>query len=76
MKVIRLFALTVIILVNSATAQQNGGKTTIPKNSVSFVSSQIQVVPIKDTNTEKNYELYIEVPEDYAENTSKTYPVI
>ncbi|MEX0361021.1 MAG: alpha/beta hydrolase-fold protein, partial [Allomuricauda sp.] len=76
MKVIRLFALTVIILVNSATAQQNGGKTTIPKNSTSFVSSQIQVVPIKDTNSEKNYELYIEVPGDYAENTSKTYPVI
>lgn len=37
---------------------------------------QIQVVPIKDTKTERNYELYIELPEDYSEDNNKTYPVL
>lgn len=37
---------------------------------------QIQVVPIKDTKTERNYELYIELPEGYSEDNNKTYPVL
>lgn len=76
MKVIRLFALTAAILINTATAQENGKKANTATNSASFESPQIQVVPIKDSNSEKNYELYIELPEDYAEHPSKTYPVL
>lgn len=42
----------------------------------SLVLPQIQVVPIKDTQTDRNYELYIELPEDYAKNPNKKYPVL
>ena len=36
----------------------------------------IQVIPIKDTQADRQYELYIKLPEDYAKNKDKTYPVI
>ena len=35
-----------------------------------------QVVPIKDTQSNKQYELLIKLPENYAENKDKKYPVI
>ena len=34
------------------------------------------VVPIKDSKEDRQYELYIKLPEDYAENTEESYPVI
>lgn len=36
----------------------------------------IQVVPIKDTQSDKQYELYIKLPEGYSENEEKAYPVL
>lgn len=42
----------------------------------SYEMPRTQVVPIKDSAADKQYELYIKLPEDYAENTDKTYPVI
>lgn len=41
-----------------------------------FTLSKIQVVPIKDTQADRQYELYIKLPEGYAKNKDKTYPVI
>lgn len=77
MRVIKLLVLSITIFTNTALAQENGAKElTSNKETSPLVLSQIQVVPIKDTKTEKNYELYIELPEDYAENTNKTYPVL
>jgi hypothetical protein len=35
-----------------------------------------QVIPIKDTQSNKQYELLIKLPENYAENKNKKYPVI
>ena len=35
-----------------------------------------QVVPIQDTQANKQYELLIKLPESYAQNTDKKYPVI
>jgi len=35
-----------------------------------------QVVPIKDTQSNKQYELLIKLPENYSENKDKKYPVI
>ncbi|WP_262696325.1 alpha/beta hydrolase [Kordiimonas aquimaris] len=35
-----------------------------------------QVVPIQDTKNDRQYELYIRLPEGYAENTNTHYPVI
>ena len=35
-----------------------------------------QVVPIQKAGTDRQYELYIKLPEDYAEDADKRYPVI
>jgi len=35
-----------------------------------------QIVPIKDTNANKQYELYVKLPEGYSKNKDKKYPVI
>ena len=35
-----------------------------------------QIIPIKDTQANKQYELYIKLPEKYAENKDRQYPVI
>jgi len=35
-----------------------------------------QVIPIKDTISNKQYELLIKLPDNYAKNKDKTYPVI
>ena len=63
--------------LNTVFAQENNanGNSEIVKGS-SLELPQIQVVPIRDTKTERNYELYIELPEDYSENNNKTYPVL
>ena len=71
--------LTIIFLaiLNVGFAQKNSVKeiaSTVVGSA--FESPQIRVVPIEDTQTERNYELYIELPEDYAENPNKKYPVL
>ena len=58
-------ALLITVMVNSVYGQQT-----------SLVVEQIKVVPITDPATEKNYELYIELPEDYTEDQDKVYPVL
>ena len=73
----RGLSLILIILSISAFAQDNNVNTMMSNaKGSSMVMPQIQVVPIKDTKTQKNYELYIELPSDYSENTDKTYPVL
>ncbi len=42
----------------------------------SYIMPSIQVVPIKDTQSNKQYELLIKLPESYEENEDKQYPVI
>ncbi|MCW9016622.1 MAG: alpha/beta hydrolase-fold protein, partial [Kangiellaceae bacterium] len=42
----------------------------------SYEMPGIQVVPIKDTQSNKQYELLIKLPENYTENKDKNYPVI
>jgi predicted alpha/beta superfamily hydrolase len=37
---------------------------------------RIQVTPIKDTQANRQYELYIKLPEGYTKNKDKNYPVI
>ncbi len=41
-----------------------------------FTLPRIQVVPIKDTQSDRKYELYIKLPEGYSENEDKAYSVI
>lgn len=77
MRAIKLLILSITIFANTAFAQENNVKEfTSNGEGTSLVLPQIQVVPIKDTKTKRNYELYIELPEDYAENNTKTYPVL
>ncbi len=77
MKAIKLFVLLITILANTAFAQENSVKERASNGEVSsLVLPHIQVIPIKDTKTERNYELYIKLPEDYSEDKNKTYPVI
>jgi len=66
-----------VLSLNTVFAQENNanGNSEIVKGS-SLELPQIQVVPIRDAKTERNYELYIELPEDYSENNNKTYPVL
>lgn len=42
----------------------------------SYELPRSQVVPIKSTETERQYELYIKLPEGYVENNDAEYPVI
>ncbi len=77
MKITKLLIWTFAISLNTVFAQENSViENTQNIEGTSLVLPQIQVVPIKDTETARNYELYIELPEDYSENENKTYPVL
>lgn len=78
MKTIKLLLLfTLIMPVYTAYAQKVSSKEFVAKDEgSSFELPHIRVVPIKDRNTERNYELYIKLPEGYAENKDKKYPVL
>ncbi len=77
MRTTKLLLITITMLANTAFAQENRAKEfALNMEGSPLVLPQIQVVPIKDTKTQKNYELYIELPEDYLENENKTYPVL
>ena len=77
MRTIKLVVLSITLFANSVLAQEKGVKDIASTRAgTSLVVPQIQVVPIKDTQNERNYELYIELPEDYAKNENKTYPVL
>ncbi len=73
MRTTKLFILIGAISINVVFAQKNsptseeGPYLTLPK---------IQVVPITETSTGRQYELYIKLPEGYPDSTSLQYPVI
>ncbi len=37
---------------------------------------RVQVIPIQDTQSDRQYELYIKLPEGYSENNDVKYPVV
>lgn len=61
-----LLILTFFLSLNTVFAQE----------STPMTLDQVQVIPIKDTQNDRNYELYIELPEGYAENPDRQYPVL
>ncbi|EDP70837.1 beta-lactamase [Flavobacteriales bacterium ALC-1] len=77
MRAIKLLILSITIIANTAYAQEKS-VTELASNAEgsSLVLPQIQVVPIKDSKNKRNYELYIELPEEYSENPNKAYPVL
>ncbi|GAB5379326.1 MAG: hypothetical protein Alis3KO_13130 [Aliiglaciecola sp.] len=41
-----------------------------------FEIPRTQVIPIQDSQSNKQYELYVKLPEGYADNKDKKYPVV
>ena len=64
-KILVLFCLSLLNLLSVKASET--GDFTLPK---------IQVMPIKDIQADRQYELYIKLPEQYAKNIKKSYPVI
>ncbi|MEP0266303.1 alpha/beta hydrolase-fold protein [Dokdonia sp.] len=69
MKTTKLLLLLCVISFNIVFAQENIEKSylELPK---------IAVIPIKDTKADRQYELYVKLPEGYSENNDIQYPVI
>ncbi len=61
-----LLALTFLLPLGSAAASELKP----------YEMPRTQVVPIQDTKSDRQYELYIRLPEGYSENTETKYPVI
>lgn len=57
-----------LLMLPFASAQANERK--------SYEMPRTEVIPIQESGTDRQYELYIKLPEDYAENTDARYPVI
>ena len=77
MKTILLSILTILTSISTAFAQnsllnsdsQTGGKSFL-------VLPHIEVIPVKDSETGRQYELYIRLPEGYSDTTGIQHPVI
>ncbi|MDY8136018.1 alpha/beta hydrolase-fold protein [Aquimarina sp. 2201CG5-10] len=69
MKTTKLLLIIYVISFHTVFAQENIKKSylELPKT---------EVIPIKDTKTNRQYELYVELPEGYSENNDTQYPVI
>ena len=67
---IQLFILVIVTSSNVTFAQEY----TREKSKLAF--ARTKVVPIKDTKNNRQYELYIRLPEKYAEKTDVKHPVI
>ena len=77
MKITKLLILSFAISLQAAFAQENSvnGNSQIVKESF-LVLPHIQVVSIKDAKNDRQYELYIELPEGYSEDNDKKYSVL
>lgn len=76
MKSMKLLLLTCLISLNIVFAQENSTKDLQTVEISNLELPRIQVIPIKDTKADRQYELYIKLPEEYAENNETKYPVI
>ena len=66
MKTIRLLLCTLFLGMIAVYAQAQSP----------LVLTKIEVIPIQDTGNDRQYELYVKLPEGYAENDSLLFPVI
>ncbi|MFP2994792.1 alpha/beta hydrolase-fold protein [Spongiivirga sp. MCCC 1A20706] len=77
MKITYLPILTIFLSLSTVFAQNNPLKTDSTAIEKSYLElPKIQVVPIKDRQANRQYELYIKLPEGYSKNNDKQYPVI
>ncbi len=73
MKTFQLLIVVSFISLNTVFAQNNDAHT--GKKSL-LELPKTEVIPIKETKTNRQYELYVELPDGYSENDSIQYPVI
>ncbi|WP_298421188.1 serine hydrolase [uncultured Kordia sp.] len=72
-----LLLLILLTITNSSFAQENRvQESTSNEERSSLELPKIQVTPIKDTKNDRQYELYIKLPESYSKSNSKKYPVV
>ncbi|WP_235297120.1 alpha/beta hydrolase [Portibacter marinus] len=73
----RLLFMFAVISFNTVFTQSSTSHNSISaaKNS-NLELPNIQVIPITDSNTNRKYELYIKVPEEYSDSTKTKYPVL
>ncbi|WP_197061224.1 alpha/beta hydrolase [Colwellia psychrerythraea] len=67
----KCFTLAILLFLPFLTVHANDVSETSD-----FTLSKIQVASIKDTQADRQYELYIKLPEEYTKNKDKIYPVI
>ena len=61
------------LLAASCASNSQAESSTSP---AAYEMPRTHVAPIKDSKKDRQYELYIKLPEDYSENTDVNYPVI
>jgi len=67
-KILVLICLTLLPLLTVQASE--------PSKTRDLTLPRIQVLPIKDTQSDRQYELYIKLPGGYTKNKDKSYPVI
>jgi len=77
MKIAKLLLLTSVISLNTVFAQESRVSDKAKTETIANLElPKIKVVPIKDTKHNRQYELYIKLPEGYSENVYVNYPVL
>jgi predicted alpha/beta superfamily hydrolase len=77
MRTSKLLILITALSLNTSFAQKNVAKDEQQRAQKFYLElPRIEVIPIKDTKTDRQYELYIKLPETYSEDKETEYPVI
>ena len=80
MKVLIKFVSTALVLLvgNVQSVAGTVGQQVVQEAGAqkSYAMPGTQVVPVPDTKADRQYELYVKLPEDYQKNTDLKYPVI
>ncbi len=77
MNKIKLIILVFAISLQTTFSQEN--KVNSDSQEMTWASLELRhtkVIPIKDTEAGRNYELYLKLPKDYSKKKDVTYPVI
>ncbi|MFK7953835.1 MAG: alpha/beta hydrolase, partial [Ekhidna sp.] len=73
-KILFIFLFTITGSLNKILAQERGSEEHEQRSN--FELPNIKVIPIKDTQNDRQYELYIKLPEKYSESENTKHPVI
>ena len=77
MKITTVFILTTAISLHLLYAQEGKGYDNTQAVAKSYLElPHIEVVPMRDSDANRSYELYVKLPAAYSENKDARYPVI